>query len=828
MPIPSFTNNTGLDTSDPVAGVTKGQVTGFGTPAREAPGSVWDKADPRGHGEARAMTERQGAPARADLGNTDLLQTIAEAEAQADAYLASNVRSAWQRSLKAWRNEHFDGSKYTKDDFRTRSKIFRPKTRTAIRKDLANAAEAMFATADVVKITAQDESDPMQVASASLKQELVNYRLSRTSGRNGIPWFLIAMGARLDAALTGWSVSVQSWKFKERVTPQQPFFDNTGTWQDNPEPKRQKLIDRPDINLIPPENVLLDPAADWTNPAQSGRYLIIRHPMHVDDIVGMMKADGPTLIPWLNVEQHEIEACAVQPTDPQAIRRARENGMDRTDRSVTGSRFPIVWAYQVFLRMEGEDYTFWSLGKQRLLSDATPTIEAYPWLGGERPVVIGYGQLDSHRIHPMSAAESWQQLQQEANDTANLRLDGMKAAVTPVAKVRRGRQVDLAQVQRRGPNGVILVNEVEDVEWDRPPDVPQSAFMSEQIINADFDSLAGDFNTGSVETNRRLNETVGGMKLMAGAANTVTGFDLRLWGETWVERVIAQVVKMEEALEDDETVLAIAGERAKLFEKFGIDEITDEFLMAESTVRIDIGTGGSSHDPMQGLEKFTNAMQIVGQALMPFIEAGQLNVKPKPEAIINEVFGKAGFKDGGERFFEIGEPQPPQPDPKAQAEAEALKAKTAATLEQTQAKTEAMREKAAVDQQLGKTKLQEAAMKARIAAEQADMKAGAQRVENHSKVAMAAMEMRLAREKQQLEREKLELERERMKFERQKAQDELAIERERNKVEREKIATGAKAARSQAQATVITADARLKAAKRKAAEPAPKKKPGKK
>jgi hypothetical protein len=99
--------------------------------------------------------------------------------------------------------------------------------------------------------------------------------------------------------------------------------------------------------------------------------------------------------------------------------------------------------------------------------------------------------VDPHRALSDVAGRIWQPLQQEANDVANLRLDHMKQVVAPPVKVKRGRKVDLTQVQRRAQNSVIQVQAMDDVEWAEVPDVPPSSYQETNYINADFDDLAG-------------------------------------------------------------------------------------------------------------------------------------------------------------------------------------------------------------------------------------------------------------------------------------------------------------------------------------------------
>jgi hypothetical protein len=316
------------------------------------------------------------------------------------------------------------------------------------------------------------------------------------------------------------------------------------------------------------------------------------------------------------------------------------------------------------MRVRGEDMVFWTINDNLLLSDPVPVEQAYPEFHGERPVVIGYGSLDPHRAIPMSAVESWQGLQQEANDAANLRQDHIKQAVSPPAKVKRGRKIDYTAVQRRGQSGIITVQEMDDIEWAEIPPIPSSSYEEDNQRNADFDDLAGVFNSGSVQTNKALNETVGGMRLMSGDANSIADFDLEVFVETYAEPVLFQLMRLEEFYETDEKVLQIAGHRAKLWQKFGTDAITDEMLLAETTITIKVGVG-ANNDPQSRLNNFMMANGAAQQALMPFVQGGMLKIIPNGEEIANTIFSAAGIKDGAERFYQIV-PQDPSQQPNPQ------------------------------------------------------------------------------------------------------------------------------------------------------------------
>jgi hypothetical protein len=591
----------------------------------------------------------------------DYLKLMREAKQRGQTYYTENLQGPIDNNYRAFRNKHFSGSKYWSGEYRNRSKLFRPKTRSAVRKANAAAISALFSSTDAVKCSAGDDSNPLQKANAALTQELFNYRTDRTSGQAAIPWFRICGGAHQDAMLQSACISKQYWKLELRPMGEEPEIDAAGlpVLDENGAPKMVEVyrpfIDRPDVMLFPLENIVIDPAANWLNPIQSAAFFMAKVPMSIDEV---MQMQHHPLNPWKALTEAQLRSGASDQAGISA-RRQRE-GLDRLDNRFTGTRnFEIVWVYEVFIRLQGEDICFWAAGDQHYLTDPKPVHEVYPEQGGERPYTFGVINLESHRLFPMSPVESWQQGQIEINDFANLTLDVAKLSVAPVTKVKRGQNVDLGALARRGPQSQILVNNVDDVTWDRQPGPDGAAMAIQDRLSVDFDDQAGQFNSGSVQTNRSLNETVGGLRLISGAANAVSEFDLRVWIETWTEPTIGQIVKLLQYYEDDATILALCGGRAKLFEKFGVSEINDELLQAQVKVRVDAGVGNA--DPEQKLAKLQTGLSILMPlfAGSPQVASGALTVDLK--AIADEVFGLCGQRDGADKFIKTGQPAPPPP-----------------------------------------------------------------------------------------------------------------------------------------------------------------------
>ena len=184
-----------------------------------------------------------------------------------------------------WRSQHPPGSKYSSDQFKHRSKAFRPKTRSTILREEAKAAAAFFSTDDVVSLSPTNDNDKAQRASAAFWEEAIKYRLKTNDKVN---WFLVLMGAYQTSRITGITVATAYWDYEERIK-RIPLRDEAGAeildQARNPvEIEQIEVIkDHPIISLRPPENIRIDPAADWANPVNSSPFLIDMVPIYVHE-----------------------------------------------------------------------------------------------------------------------------------------------------------------------------------------------------------------------------------------------------------------------------------------------------------------------------------------------------------------------------------------------------------------------------------------------------------------------------------------------------------------------------------------------------------------
>ena len=536
-------------------------------------------------------------------------------------YFDANIRKQLEKNMHAFRSKHAPGSKYHSEQYKYRSKIFRPKIRASIKKSAAACGVAFFSTGDAVSIIASNTNDQKQVASAAINQELINYRLDKT-----IPWFLTVTGAYVDAKVQGVCISKQEWEYSETVDQ----IDAGGFLQE----RVTVDVDKPTIKLIPAENFRFSAASDWMDPVNSSPFLIHLSQVFVGDIQERMKRGD-----WQEYSDQEILAAINDGDD--TTRQARQgNRLDATQQTYSVRSFDTGWVREYVVRHKGQDMVFVTLGDTLLLSPPRPLKEVYHH--GVRPFAIGYIDIEPHKNYPSGSPELAEGLQIQANDIANQRNDNVRLVLNKRYFGKRGRSVDWDMLRRSIPGGVVMMDEFDSVMSEQVADVTSSAYAEQDRVNMDMDEVMGSFSQSSIATNRKLSETVGGMNLLNEGANAITEFELRIFSETWVEKVLRQLMLLEQTYESDATVLSIAGNKAQLYQKFGIDEITDDLLKAELTSKVNVGFG--STNPQQRIERMAVGLNAVGQYVPQAMQ------RLDEEAVITEVMGALGYKDGA-RFF---------------------------------------------------------------------------------------------------------------------------------------------------------------------------------
>lgn len=594
----------------------------------------------------------------------DWLQRAQRAFQASTTYVDANYRKSWEDSIRAFNNQHSTDSKYNSPAYDKRSKLFRPKTRTIIRKNEAAAAAAFFSSMDVTSILPIDPNNQAEIASAAIMKELLQVRLTKT-----IPWYQLVLGGLQDAQTTGVACAHVYWNYeevnpinvglnaieikeeKQEESAEYPVQSKLpdGAMQateggeltgENEQPEAvmvvqnepQILKDQPAIDLIPIENLRIDPGANWTDPINTSPYVIHLIPMYAMDVKEKMKSGE-----WNQVADGMLAAATEITPDSTRITRNKNKDDPYTADIRDISDYEIVWVQRHIHKHNAEDWEFYTLGDIAMLTDATPLRESV--FTGKRPYVMGCCNIETHKVMPSSIPQLSKGLQDETNEVANQRIDNVKFVLNKKWFVRRGKEADVQGLLRNVPGGVVMLDDpetdVKEVTWQ---DVTASSFQEHSALSMEMDELLGNFNPASLMIAGAANSPAKNMAMLSNSQGTLTEYLLRTYVETFVQPVLRMLMLLEQKYETDQTILAVAGKRAQLFQRFGIDQVTDQLLENELTLNVNVGMGAT--DPAAKLNKFIAGITAY-TAIMSRPVPG-LNV----QEVGKEIFGHLGYADG--------------------------------------------------------------------------------------------------------------------------------------------------------------------------------------
>src|SRR5450631_914567 len=510
-------------------------------------------------------------------------------------YMDSNLRRQFDDSLRAFNSEHPSDSKYNSEGFKKRSHLFVPKTRAVIRKNEAAGAAAFFSNQDVSSVSALNQSVREEVVSAEIMQELLQHRLTKT-----IPWFKVLMGGLQDAQAMGACVGHVYWRFKMHRNEKKELV---------------KTEDQPVIDILPLENMRVDPSCSWMDPINTSPYLIHLIPMYVGEVRERMDTPNPKGQRWYH---YDDVAFRTSDNPDDSTRQARLGpAQDPTQQPRAVSDYDIVWVHRHIHKWRGMDWEFYMLVSEHMLTDPEPLSKTV--FHGHRPYIMGITILEAHKPIPVSVPRLVKGLQDEINEIKNQRSDNVRFVLNKRWFAKRGKNVDLASLVRNTPGGITLLDDpegdVREITW---PDVTASAYQEEDRNTQSFDDLIGNFSSASIQMAKTSREPARAMTLLQAPANLLTEYLLKTFAVTFVEPVLRQLVLLEQHYETDSTILAIAGQKAKAFQRFGVSQITDDMLEHELTVNVNVGMGAT--DPVTKLQRFVLSVKS-------FVE---IAVKPPP------------------------------------------------------------------------------------------------------------------------------------------------------------------------------------------------------
>lgn len=400
-----------------------------------------------------------------------------------------------------------------------------------------------------------------------------------------------------DALIYGTSIVKTTWKFTEKTVRVNNYVsDKRISSLKKKEVKEEKVTtyDAPYMEIVPLENFFFDPNASEIDEA---RYVIHRYYEDVDTIKEKIK-EGVYKVK--KEDKDKISEMGGEYSDSFS-------SYQRVDAVSGGNTKPEGMAE--ILEFWGEDCIV------KLAGDVVLLMDYNPFYHGERPFVKFIDYPVANEFYGIGEVEVIESMQEELNTTRSQRMDNVSLAINNMWKVRRNAGVDASQLVSR-PNGIIEVDEMDDLDTLTVPNMTESAYREEQLIKEDMDRTTGvnDYTRGDNPARR---ETATTASLLTESANERFKLKIRLMEKTSFKKVGYQLVALNQQFITEETEVRVFDKNRSKEENF-TEPITIKLAPQDIAGQFDILPCGSTSEPMANKElrqtQLTQLFNIMGQS----------------------------------------------------------------------------------------------------------------------------------------------------------------------------------------------------------------------
>lgn len=241
------------------------------------------------------------------------------------------------------------------------------------------------------------------------------------------------------------------------------------------------------------------------------------------------------------------------------------------------------------------------------------------WRHGKKPFAVGVFEPLPNEFYGLSAVQILEGLQHELNTLRNQRVDNVAFVLNRMWKVRRGADIDEAELVSR-PAGIIHVDTDTDVTPLDIPDVTRSAYQDEQVVKDDMQNAVGvpDIVRGAVaERGQTATEVV------TKSTSASIRFDVKimLYETMGVKRLVHLMDCNNQQFIDAPRLVRMFGDSGSAPEW---KRVEPGHLIGE----FDYRPAGANVDPAANKEtrrqQLTQVMQVVLQTKNPFVNPYEL------------------------------------------------------------------------------------------------------------------------------------------------------------------------------------------------------------
>lgn len=518
-----------------------------------------------------------------DDGQKNLQKYLTRIEA-AEKYRDNGYKERWKRCYKRWRN-HMDAIIDPETGkIAQRSNIGIPYTFTQVETILPRLVETLFASRPYVAVK---DREPTDLPNAQKNETLLDWQMNERmdikdtfyDGLKGLCIYGTAI------TFTGWKYQTKEI-IKKMLQPVKDEYDKPILDEVTGQPiqdyqlmrVKETVYDDPEVYFVDLGLFFVDPAATGIEDARYCGHVsyMTKKELQNKEELGLFKLD------WKKI-----------PKDGNKGNKARDERMTSVGLPTfddQGSEDADDVLYEVHHYWEDDKYV--AIINRAYMACDTDN----PYWHKKKPYDKAVYTIVPGEFYGIGIPEICEDLQDELNVERNQRIDYRTRTMQRMYKVRKGSEVDKNQVRWR-PNGIVYVDDMDDIAEFLASELPASSFSEENTIKQDMQDATGahDVVMGTADNKETATTT------MTKDNNASMRFKLII--SSMEKRLLAgvsrKIVQNNQQFIDTERWLRVTGENGDGFDKISPEEIQGEF---------DFICMGSSVEPLANKEAFKQRM----------------------------------------------------------------------------------------------------------------------------------------------------------------------------------------------------------------------------
>jgi len=411
----------------------------------------------------------------------------------------------------------------------------------------------------------------------------------------------------------GWRYDKENIKRKTKVPITDQFGSYTGNWKWGVVESEEVIWDDNEIFNIDFFDFWGDPDSSDIDDARAVFHREFVTKKELEDKLQLMADVGEGIIYDVDVDKIPPHSSS---KDRSRYKRLSAVGITSSDRDPFKNSKDESFGEKETVEL----LHYWEDDRHAILVNRQEVIYDGPnpyWRHRKKPFVKATFDQLPNEFYGLSAVQLIYDMQEELNTMHNQRMDNVNMLINQMWKKRRSADISDEDLISR-PNGIIEVDNMDDLEQIPMGDLPQSAFVSEEKLTGEVQRVLGTpANVRGAQSSRDQSATEA--NITAESAQTRFGAKIRLFEKVGIYRMAMMMDLNNQQFINDQRAARIDPEDRNNWQAIDPGDLIGEFDYSPATSSVEAAANKELRR-----EQLTEIIGFLMQAQVPFINYQKL------------------------------------------------------------------------------------------------------------------------------------------------------------------------------------------------------------